>query len=68
MIGNVVDVFTAGNDLLEIKLRADTETEVKQNKAKKVFIPFVYEIVPVVDLKQNRIEINPPKGLLDLAH
>ncbi|MGK7883683.1 MAG: ribosome maturation factor RimM [Crocosphaera sp.] len=68
MIGNVVDIFTAGHDLLEIKLIADTETEVKQKKEKKVFIPFVYEIVPVVDLKHKRIEINPPKGLLDLAH
>ncbi|MDJ0842799.1 ribosome maturation factor RimM [Crocosphaera sp.] len=62
LIGTVVDLFTAGNDLLEIKL-IDPES-----KAKKVLIPFVYEIVPVVDLENNRIEINPPKGLLTLAH
>ena len=68
MIGNVVDIFSAGHDLLEIKLITDTETEVKHKKEKKVFVPFVYEIVPVVDLEQHKIEINPPIGLLDLAH
>lgn len=29
-------------------------------------IPFVTEIVPVVDLEQGRIEVNPPAGLLDI--
>ena len=65
LIGKVVDIFTAGHDLLEIKLITNTEGEAKD---KKVFIPFVYEIVPVVDLAQHKIEINPPKGLLDIAH
>jgi len=43
----------------------------KQRKAKKkesqpvtVLIPFVDEIVPVVDLENGRIEITPPQGLL----
>ncbi|MDJ0661094.1 MAG: ribosome maturation factor RimM [Crocosphaera sp.] len=65
LIGTVVEVFSAGNDLLEIKL---INPATKNKKAKKVFIPFVYEIVPVVDLENNRIEINPPKGLLTLDH
>ena len=31
-----------------------------------ILIPFVYEIVPVVDLAQQRLEINPPEGLLEI--
>lgn len=38
----------------------------KPRKPITVLIPFVNEIVPVVDLKNQRIEINPPFGLLDL--
>ncbi|WP_119261036.1 ribosome maturation factor RimM [cyanobacterium endosymbiont of Rhopalodia gibberula] len=43
----------------------------QKNKPKKakiatILIPFVYEIVPVVDLENQRIEINPPVGLLEL--
>ena len=71
LIGVVVDLFTAGHDLLEIQLIANSQEEEKikndQNKVKKVLIPFVYEIVPLVDIDNNRIEINPPKGLLALA-
>ena len=33
---------------------------------KKVLIPFVKEIVPLVDIKNNFLMINPPNGLLDL--
>ena len=33
---------------------------------KKVFIPFVKEIVPLVDIKNNFLIINPPNGLLEL--
>jgi 16S rRNA processing protein RimM len=36
-----------------------------KSKSTKVLIPFVNEIVPVVDLEQGRIEISPPPGLLD---
>ncbi|EAZ93109.1 ribosome maturation factor RimM [Crocosphaera chwakensis] len=66
-IGIVVDLFTTGHDLLEIKLINNSEKKDKENKDKTVLIPFVYEIVPVVDIEQNRIEINPPKGLLTLV-
>jgi 16S rRNA processing protein RimM len=55
-LGFVVDLLAAGNDLLQIELTT----------GKKVLIPFVEAIVPVVDLSQKRIEINPPVGLLDL--
>ncbi len=55
-IGTVIDLITAGNDLLEVKL----------SKGKTVLIPFVKEIVPEVNLKEGWLLINPPKGLLDL--
>ena len=32
----------------------------------KVLIPFVKEIVPVVDLDQGRVEIDPPPGLIEV--
>lgn len=54
-IGIVTDVLPAGNDLLEVELTS----------AKKVLIPFVEPIVPVVDLAQGRIEITPPEGLIE---
>ncbi|MDJ0723630.1 MAG: ribosome maturation factor RimM [Prochloraceae cyanobacterium] len=84
-IGKVIDVFSAGNDLLEIKLYQSPKAEEKKamqtpidvkrkgsapskkkNKNPRVFIPFVKEIVPVVDLESGRIEINPPLGLLEV--
>ncbi|TVQ44572.1 MAG: ribosome maturation factor RimM [Gloeocapsa sp. DLM2.Bin57] len=56
-IGIVTAVLFLGNDLLEVTL---------EGKENKVLIPFVKEIVPVVDLETQRIEINPPVGLLEL--
>lgn len=44
----------------------------RQQKAKTasaevtVLIPFVAEIVPIVDLENGQIQINPPAGLLDI--
>ncbi len=55
-LGIVTSVFAAGNDLLEIKL----------DNQRQVLVPFVKEIVTVVDLKQKRLEIQPPAGLLEL--
>jgi 16S rRNA processing protein RimM len=65
-IGTVVALYSLGNDLLEVELPqqiAATETE---TNTKKVLIPFVKDIVPLVDLKSKRIEIDPPLGLLDI--
>ncbi len=58
-VGKVINLIPAGNDLLEVEM-LDVE-----GKAKAVLIPFVRAIVPVVDLAKNRLEITPPKGLLD---
>lgn len=85
-IGVVIDIFTAGNDLLEVKLHQQPVVEAKpardlsqisrkskrkkqrtpKNKPVTLFIPFVKEIVPVVDIANKRIEINPPEGLLEI--
>ena len=57
IIGKVINLENEQNNLLVIELFKNQ---------KKVLIPFVKEIVPVVDIKQNFLIINPPKGLLEL--
>jgi len=37
----------------------------KTNRPKTILVPFVEEIVPVVDLEKGRIEITPPEGLIE---
>jgi 16S rRNA processing protein RimM len=77
LVGTVVDIIPAGNDLLEVKLHPSFATDKGQmtndkgqmtsdKKQKTVLIPFVEAIAPVVDLKSNRIEITPPSGLLEI--
>ena len=56
-IGEVVDLLNENNSLLEIKIYANN---------KRSLIPFVKEIIPIIDLKENFILIKPPKGLLEL--
>lgn len=63
LVGTVVDIIAAGNDLLEVKFHESFATDKKQ---KTVLIPFVEAIAPVVDLESNRIEITPPPGLLEI--
>ena len=57
VIGKVINLENEKNNLLEIELF--------KNK-KKVFIPFVKDIVPLIDIKKNFLIITPPKGLLEL--
>ena len=57
IIGKVIDLENEKNNLLVIELLKDQ---------KKVLVPFVKEIVPLIDIKNNFIMINPPKGLLEL--
>ncbi|BBD68009.1 16S rRNA processing protein RimM [Nostoc commune NIES-4072] len=70
LVGTVVDIIPAGNDLLEVKLHLSFATDKGQTtndkKQKTVLIPFVEAIAPVVNLKSNRIEITPPPGLLEI--
>ena len=56
-IGKVINLENEKNNLLVIELIENQ---------KKVLIPFVKDIVPLIDIKNNYLIINPPKGLLDL--
>lgn len=80
IIGTIVDVYSAGNDILAIQLNNNRDNSSLESKrstslAKSldetasvykdpVLVPFVYEIVPVVNLEAGYVEIEPPKGLL----
>ena len=55
-IGNVTDLISGGNDLLELT----TAT------GRKVLIPFVDAIVPEVHLDHGWLLLTPPPGLLEL--
>ena len=57
IIGKVINLENEKNNLLVIQL-------LRNNK--KVLIPFVREIVPVVDIKKKFIILTPPAGLLEL--
>ncbi|MBD2209001.1 ribosome maturation factor RimM [Nostoc linckia FACHB-104] len=63
LVGKVVDIIPAGNDLLEVEL---DPTFAPDKTQKTVLIPFVEAIAPVVDLQARRIEITPPPGLLEI--
>ena len=56
-IGKIINLENEKNNLLVIELLKNQ---------KKVLIPFVKEIVPLVDIKNNFLIINPPNGLLEL--
>nr|WP_244279686.1 ribosome maturation factor RimM [Synechococcus sp. UW179A] len=56
VVGNVSDLISGGNDLLEIT-RPD---------GRKLLIPFVEQIVPEVHQQEGWLLITPPPGLLDL--
>ena len=57
IIGKVIDLDNEKNNLLVIEL---FKTQ------KRVLIPFVNEIVPTIDIRNNFLIITPPKGLLEL--
>ena len=57
IIGKVINLENEKNNLLIIQLL---------NNKKEVLIPFVKEIVPVIDIRKKFLIINPPKGLLEL--
>lgn len=68
-IGQVVDIYPAGNDLLVVELEPEfLEAHFpQQSKQKnKVLIPFVAEIVPIVAIGQGKLEVCLPAGLLEL--
>jgi 16S rRNA processing protein RimM len=61
-IGTVRDLIHAGNDLLEVELGAAGP----EGPGRRVYVPFVAAIVPVVQLAEGWIGLTPPPGLLDL--
>lgn len=65
LVGTVLNVIPAGNDILEVKLHNSEEKEKGKGK-NTILIPFVRAIAPVVDLETSRIEITPPPGLLTI--
>jgi 16S rRNA processing protein RimM len=58
VLGQVTALIPAGNDLLEIT----------HLSGQKILIPFVKDIVPVVDVNQKKLWVLPPEGLLALYH
>jgi len=57
IIGKVINLENERNNLLVIELFKNQ---------KKVLVPFVKEIVKVVDIKNKYLIIEPPRGLLEL--
>ena len=57
IIGEVINLENEKNNLLVIKLFKNQ---------KKILVPFVEQIVPLIDIKNNYLIINPPAGLLEL--
>ena len=79
-IGVVVDVYSAGNDLLAVQLHQPPlppksarianskharSGAHKQRDSMPVLVPFVPEIVPVVELEAGYIIVDPPTGLFE---
>lgn len=58
VVGKVVSIISAGNDLLEI-----TPPNATDNKT--ILVPFVKDMVPIVDAKKKRIEVVDVPGLLE---
>ncbi|KAK1258932.1 hypothetical protein QJS04_geneDACA020245 [Acorus gramineus] len=74
-VGTVVDVYNSGaSDLLQVMLAASNERVDGSGVVKPeagisgplVWVPFVEEIVPHVDMDKREMLISPPKGLLEL--
>ena len=60
VVGTVTDIFTAGHEVLVVSMPHG------DGKIAEAMIPFVKEIVPIIDLANRRIEILPPPGLLEI--
>ena len=67
-IGRVVDLIHGGNDLLAVELAPAASPPAGDQPApgRRVLIPFVEAIVPIVNLQEGWIGLTPPPGLLEL--
>ncbi|XVF25537.1 hypothetical protein REPUB_Repub13aG0220700 [Reevesia pubescens] len=77
VVGTVVNVFNSGaSDLLHVMLKSSVLMPNGSGESSNlteagdsgplVWVPFVEEIVPNVDLTRREMQITPPKGLLEL--
>lgn len=76
LVGTVVNVFNSGaNDLLHVMCYSsvnviegseEASSSASDASGRLVWIPFVEEIVPIVDVNGREMQITPPKGLLEL--
>ncbi|XP_020592863.1 uncharacterized protein LOC110033279 [Phalaenopsis equestris] len=78
LVGTVANVFNSGaNDLLHVhryssdpskekKYHIDSRLSEVEAPAQFLWIPFVKEIVPELDMERREMIITPPKGLLEL--
>ncbi|MFQ3613356.1 MAG: ribosome maturation factor RimM [Cyanobacteriota bacterium] len=55
LLGQVSGIWAAGQDVLEVTTA----------RGQQVLIPFVKAFVPVVDLEQGQVQVQPPPGLLE---
>jgi 16S rRNA processing protein RimM len=66
----VVDLIHGGNDLLAVELAPAAAplpaTGGQPAPGRRVLIPFVEAIVPIVKLQEGWIGLTPPPGLLEL--
>ena len=68
-IGRVVDLIHGGNDLLAVELapaESPPATGGQPAPGRRVLVPFVEAIVPIVKLQEGWIGLTPPPGLLEL--
>ncbi len=55
-------------DTLRVQLTTDSGSgEGASTSSRTVLLPFVAEMVPIVDRQARRMEITPPAGLLDIV-
>ncbi|KEF40936.1 MAG: 16S rRNA processing protein RimM [Cyanobium sp. CACIAM 14] len=67
VLGTVTDLLHGGNDLLEVELTGPAAADgTPAASPRRILIPFVEAIVPVVNLAEGWIGLTPPPGLLDL--
>ncbi|EIE21599.1 16S rRNA processing protein RimM [Coccomyxa subellipsoidea C-169] len=69
-VGTVVDLYdgTGTYDTLRVQLTTDSGSgEGASTSSRTVLLPFVAEMVPIVDRQARRMEIAPPAGLLDIV-
>lgn len=75
LVGTVIDIYNTGaSDLLRVMLiqtkdsvaNISAAASEEEKSAPLIWIPFVKEIVPDVDMQRRQLLITPPEGLLEL--